>query len=437
MPSRSLQSTPLRNAVPTLAAGLSALLLLVGDPLPTGAQQLTNLRVFLDCNAPNCDSREFRTEIQFVDWVNEPAAADVHVLMTSQESGGGRTYFLDFIGMQAMSGLEDRLRLETSATDTRDEVLRRLTQVIRLGLVRFVAQAGLTDRLEILARALPEDAGVAQTAEEDDPWRSWVFRVDASTQLSGEERESQREFSGGLSANRTTEEWKIDLELDGESERREVELSSGDTFENRTDDWEFSALMVRSLGPRWGAGSIVETGRSTNTNRDFFSRAAGALEWNYYPYAEANRRQFVVQYQVGIARIGYEETTFFDRDWETLGDHLIGARYDTRQPWGEASASVRFSTYLHDPSLNRGSINGDISFRIARGLSLSLNGRYERIRDQIYLSARGLSDEEILIRRGEQATGYDYWVRVGFSYRFGSIFSNVINSRFPGNSRFF
>lgn len=400
-------------------------------------QEPANLRVFPDCNAPRCDSREFRTEIRFVDWVTERTAADVHVLVTSQSSGGGTTYFLDFLGVGALEGIEDRLRLETSSTDTGDEVLRGLTQVLRLGLVRFMAHAGLSDRLDVVGRALAGEGVRAQRGVQADPWRAWVFSVDFSTEFEGEERETQREFGGGISANRTTETWKIDLELEGESERREVELRSGDTFRNRADDWELAALVVRSVGAHWGVGSIAEAGSSTSTNRDLFSRVAGAVEWNLYPYAEANRRQLIAHYQVGVARIGYEERTLFDRSWETLADHLLGVRLETRQPWGDASAGVRFSTYLHDPSLNRASLSANLSFRVVRGLSLSINGSYERIRDQIYLSADGLSDEEILIRRGEQATGYDYDLRVGFSYRFGSIFSNVINNRFPGNVRFF
>jgi hypothetical protein len=82
-------------------------------------------------------------------------------------------------------------------------------------------------------------------------------------------------------------------------------------------------------------------------------------------------------------------------------------------------------------------VSGGLSFRVFRGLNLTIDGSYERIRDQIYLSAEGLSDEEILVRQPEQATGYGYDFSVGFSYRFGSIFSNVVNNRFPSNVQFF
>ena len=34
-------------------------------------------------------------------------------------------------------------------------------------------------------------------------------------------------------------------------------------------------------------------------------------------------------------------------------------------------------------------------------------------------------------------SGFEYNLRVGFSYTFGSIFSNVVNPRFGGSTRFF
>jgi hypothetical protein len=40
------------------------------------------------------------------------------------------------------------------------------------------------------------------------------------------------------------------------------------------------------------------------------------------------------------------------------------------------------------------------------------------------------------VQRGQLATGYEYEVSMGFSYRFGSIFNNVVNSRFPFQVRF-
>lgn len=60
-----------------------------------------------------------------------------------------------------------------------------------------------------------------------------------------------------------------------------------------------------------------------------------------------------------------------------------------------------------------------------------------RIRDQIDLEAGDATEEEILTRQRELQSDFEYNVRVGFSYTFGSIFSNVVNPRFGGSTRFF
>jgi hypothetical protein len=59
-----------------------------------------------------------------------------------------------------------------------------------------------------------------------------------------------------------------------------------------------------------------------------------------------------------------------------------------------------------------------------------MDGGWSRIRDQIYLRAGEATDEEILLRRRQLATGYRYRFSAGLSYTFGSIFNNVVNTRF-------
>ena len=68
--------------------------------------------------------------------------------------------------------------------------------------------------------------------------------------------------------------------------------------------------------------------------------------------------------------------------------------------------------------------------RIFKGFSLNAYGSASRIRDQLYLKAGEATDEEILLRRRQLATGYRFRFSMGFSYTFGSIFNNVVNTRF-------
>ena len=55
---------------------------------PAQAQpQSQLLRLFLDCN--ECDTEYLRQTVVFVDYVRDRAVADVHLLVTTQGTGGG------------------------------------------------------------------------------------------------------------------------------------------------------------------------------------------------------------------------------------------------------------------------------------------------------------------------------------------------------------
>jgi hypothetical protein len=79
-------------------------------------------------------------------------------------------------------------------------------------------------------------------------------------------------------------------------------------------------------------------------------------------------------------------------------------------------------------------LNGNTNVRLFKGFEFFVGGNYERIRDQIYLPKGEATDEEVLVRRRQLATGYRYFVEFGVSYSFGSIFNNIVNPTMSGNS---
>jgi hypothetical protein len=145
----------------------------------------------------------------------------------------------------------------------------------------------------------------------------------------------------------------------------------------------------------------------------------------------------VVQYQLGVTQVRYEEETIFERLEETLADHRLVAAYETRQPWGDISFTAGWTNYLDDWSRYALALRTNFGIRLFRGLQLNAGGGYEIIRNQVYLAAQDLTDEEILVQQRALATGFEYNFRVGLSYRFGSIFNNVVNNRFPWRVRNF
>jgi hypothetical protein len=94
-------------------------------PAAVRAQEGTGApRVFFDCRSPQCDNTYYRTEIDWVSWVRDQADADVYVIMTSQETGGGgREYLIDLLGRGAQAAFSLDTRYRALATDTERERL--------------------------------------------------------------------------------------------------------------------------------------------------------------------------------------------------------------------------------------------------------------------------------------------------------------------------
>lgn len=398
--------------------------------VPAAAQngEPERVRVFLDCQTRGCSQSEFRTEITFVDWVRDRTVADLHVILTSQSAGAGRQFVFDFVGQSEFLGSDLRLTETVSDTDTRDEELAALVRTFKGGLVPYVARRGYLEDLEITA--IREGPTGEEPLPLDDPWNLWVFSVGADFEANGEEQQSSYGIGGRLSASRVTPDWKINIGLDGDHEYERYDLTDT-TFTNVTDDWEFDVLAVRSISRHWSTGTALEVNTSTRLNRKVGGRGALALEWNLFPYEEANRRQLIFHYQLGLSRVDYEEETIFEKEEETLFDHRLVGVFDNRQPWGNVSFSAEWSNLLHDWGKYRVRFNTYTNIRLFRGFALQLRGWYEVIRDQVYLPAGDLTDEERLVQRRELATGYEYGFDIGFSYRFGSIYNNVVNNRFP------
>ena len=400
---------------------------------PASTQEVArDLRVYFDCNA-FCDGNFIRTETPWVAFVRDRADADVHLLITSAGTGaGGQQYTLNFIGAGAFAGRSDTLRYVHRPIETDDKRRRGLTRTIHLGLAPFVArtQAALQLRMELESES--EVAGVAATRASD-PWKSWVFELDARGSIRKRERQSELEWGGAFDARRITARWKFGASANVEFDESKFVLDE-DSLENEIvtlrESYRGGAVLVRSHGAHWGSGMQASLSSSTFSNTTFAFRVAPAVEYSLFPYDEFTRRQLTFQYSVGLSTFRYRELTIFGKLEETRPTHALVIGYDVNQPWGSAEATLETSRYLDNSSQWRGNFGGRVEVRIARGFSLGVGGRGSLIRDQLSIAAREATPEEILLELRDLRTDYRYDAWVGISYTFGSIFSSVVNPRF-------
>ncbi len=412
-----------------LLAGLGLTCALVNPVLAQAQPDQPELRVFLDCQTFGCDFDLVRREVPWVDWVREPQDGDVHLLVTSTQSGGGVQYDIRLLGRGRFEGRDTTLTLDSSSTDTQDERRRALLERFRVGLAGYAAgtPAGRFLRVEYDP---PDDDAVTP---ENDPWNLWVFGVSAGGSARAQSRTSSTSVNGSLSADRVSEEWKVNWAGRANVREEEFEFTDGSTTSSlrRTSGTDFQ--LVKSAGDHWGIGGRAAVTSSTFSNQDIRLSVQPAVEYNIFPYDESSRRQLTFQYRVGPAFVRYDEETIFGRTRETLHEHQLTSSLSFRQPWGSTNLSVSASQFLHDTEKNRLTLFANANIRIVRGLSPSLFGNVSRVRDQVFLPRRDASDEEVLLRQRQLNTDFDYSFNVNLRFTFGSIFNNIVNPRFGGD----
>jgi len=415
-------------------AACVAVLASAGLAGPLTAQAGSRPRVFLDCNGPNCNGQYFRTEIAWVNWVNDAAVADLHVILGSTQSGGsGREYQLDFLGVAET--YEHQLMYQQLGTDTERETLDGLTHTLGLGIAEWANAHGYRG-LVSLRGPDPELGGpggrrLVSQEEVDDPWNLWVFSLNGNVNKDSEETQATTQFNGGFSASRVTPTWKMNFNTFVNHRRLRRDLSSGEFRDIRTN-WNFNQLVAYALAGHWSVGLNGSVGRNVTNNQDLRVRGGPVLEYSFFPYEEATRRSLTARYGVGPVYFDYINATIFGETDELRFDHELVVEFDSRQTWGDAGFTLSASNYLHDFDLYNRCAEGRISYRIARGIEVNARGNIAWVNDQIYLSADAATDTDVLLNLQRQATTTSSSFSVGFRIQFGSIFNNVVNNRFRG-----
>jgi hypothetical protein len=382
-------------------------------------------RVYIDGSRIDLDY--IRTEITFVNYVRDRKEADVHVLITQQRTGGGgREYTLAFIGLSSYSGLNNELKFYSNRTETEDEIRKGLVQILKLGLAPYAARTPISKLLSLDLNGKLRPTAVI------DKWNFWVFSFSARGRLNGEQARQYEALFGNVSINRVTPESRIRLGFSASLDQSKFDyIDYKETSSARSS--AFDGLFVKSLGEHWSAGGFVNLNHSTYSNINFGFTVAPAVEYNFFPYSVSTRRQLRLLYRIGFNYARYIEETIYDKKKDRLWSEILTATLSMSEPWGYTEVSVEGSNYLKDFDYNRLRVSASVSLRIWKGLALTVDGRYAAVHDQLSLRKGEATVDELLLRRTELATEYNYSVSLGFSYTFGSVYSNVVNPRFGGS----
>ena len=397
------------------------------------------LKVFIDCNSTWCDLQYIRSEINVVDFLLDNAASDVHVLITSRGTGsGGEQYQLIFFGQRQFKSQTDTLQFSNDANSTEFERRDMLLKYLKTGLVPFIAKTAAVRNMEIRLKTNDSTgAAVADSSISSDPWNYWVLRLGVDGNINGDANYKNTSYNGNLSANRITDKLKVGMGIYWNKSNAAFNYDNNGVEENfvvNNHNWSVNQYLVSSINDHWSWAYEVKFSQNTFSNNKRRGYMRVAAEYNIFPYKEVNTKLFTMSYGLTARRNKYYDTTIYNKINETLYGHRADAYVSLNQKWGNSYAGVSYHNYFHNWKFFNLGIDMYSNVRITGGLSFFIFAFGGLTRSQVFLVKGNATAEEVLARRRQLASGYNYFTSIGINYRFGSKLNNVVNPRFDRSS---
>jgi len=388
------------------------------------------LNIFINCSY--CDINFIKEQIPVVNYVNDRNDADVSVLLTTQSTGaGGTEYTFFFYGQKYFDAINDTIKFSSEPSEAQDKIRDKTVDALKLGLVKYLSHSPIADQLIITYKKQNEN----NEAIEDD-WDFWVFKTSVTGSLSGQERSNFIWLNGSISANRVTEDLKLRFSVSNSYNESNFKFYDGTEdikIKSLSRNQDFYASSYFSIDENWSWGISSDLYKSTYSNIDLSIRVSPAIEYNFFPYSESNKRELRIDYEVSPTYNKYISETIFFKTKENLVSQELSATLSLIEEWGSTEFSITGANYFHDMNKYEIELYSSISWQLFRGFSLSLYGSFSKIRNQISLEKGEASLDEVLLQRRQLETGYSYYAGFGVSYSLGSIYNNIVNPRF-GNS---
>ena len=383
-------------------------------------------QLYFDCDF--CNVSFYKQQLPFINFVRDRRMADIYLLITINTTGSkGMLYKLFLIGEKKFSGQNDTLQFEAPANmasaDIRDGILNQL----KTGLLKYIVQTKLADHINYTVD-LPDEKLSAEKVK--DKWNLWTFNINTDFFGSGNSYSKTYNINYFGSANRTTE--KMKTETGGWYNMNQQEYKINDTttvkgFQSNSGMYHFIAF---SLGKHFAFGQFSTYFKSSQQNLNHSISYYPGIEYNFFPYGEASRRQLRVIYRIGARYQQYNERTIYNKTQEWYGLHAFVLQYSQIEKWGSVNISAGGWHYLNYAKNFSASIYPSISFNPLKGLKVNLWCGFQMVNDQFFLRASDVSPEEILLNQVNLKTDFNFNVGAGIGYTFGSRYNSIVNVRF-------
>jgi len=389
-------------------------------------------KIFIDCF--DCDLNYIRQQIPYVNYVRDVKEAEVFILVTSQQAGsGGQQFTITFQGSGKFNGMNDTLVYTSNPDETNTIIREKKTNLMKMGLMRYVARTPVFNEIEINHNAGLEQEQVV------DRWNNWVFELQTEPQYESEESSKRLELRNSVNITKVTPDIKFEIELDHFYNREKfIEYEETDTIESTyiTNEIFANNLIVKSLNDHWSTGVLLNASSSTRENYDFRTEILPSIEYDLFPYSESTHRQLRFLYSIGYQYNNYIDSTIYNKLEDHLAKEVFNIAYQVQEKWGSINLALIGSNYLNDFSKYRLELGTSIELRIFKGFSLQIGGGVAYINDQLNLKKSDITEAERFLEIRELATRYRIEGGIGLTYTFGSIYNNVVNPRFGSGTGF-
>jgi hypothetical protein len=409
----------------------------------TAQLQKEKLKVFVDCSNTWCSMDYIKTEITIVDYVLDNTAADVHVLVTEQSTGGGgSSYQMIFFGQNNFRNLKDTIRFFLPPNTTDFEGREILNKYLKIGLIPYLLKTEMVKNIEIqMKQSAKDSAQVSVHAPANDPWNYWVFNIGANGNFSGDQVYKGVIYSTNVSVNRITDQIKVSFSFYANKDKTTYTLEDPDgvvppfRYIKNNHGYGFDHQLVKSINQHWSYGYNVNLSNNTFSNYKLQTTLSPAIEYNLFPYTQSTNKLLTIRYGVDLRMNRYIDTTIYFKTKETLFGHWATVALSFNQKWGGAGVGMNYHHYFtqHWKYYSFG-MSGSVSVRISGGLRFNCGIFAGLTRDQLSLSGEQISQRDVLTRRRQIASDYNYFSYFGINYRFGSKLNNFVNPRFEGGN---
>jgi hypothetical protein len=385
----------------------------------------SNLKIFLQ--GVGDWENYVKVSLWYVDYVRDPCLADVQIIVASQITGGGGSFYhLFFIGRGKYEGRNDTLTMNSPIEYTNKKTRDELTNIITMGLMPYLARNGqskymlfdFTDRQKLIQQSM-------------DKWKNWIYTIQANGNFSGNKSTQIIAASANLSASHVTDKWKQKISGGISFNNNQYETSTY-SLNGTTLIKNINLLAVKSYGEHFSAG--LESGYYSSTFSNIKWQVSGAvgIEYDVFRYSESVTHLLTFKYRLQPFYNTYIDTTLYLRKNDFLFNHILDITFTQLAKWGNLSTTLTGSHFFNHPKNYRFDLTAQMNFRLARGLFFTVLGNAAFINNQFSIRKNALKPEEIILFQKEVLTSFSYGMQIGITYTFGSIYNNIVNPRYDG-----